>query len=357
MKEVLIDIYKIKSLYSGLGQYSINYANELMRQPSEEFNFFFLIPEKLQLEKIEFGNLKNFNSTKLDLQKRYFPGFNKPYDIWHSIQQFPSCFPNKKSQFILTIHDLNFLIEKNEVKKLKYLKKLQENVDRADYITTISDFTKKTIESHINLRGKTIRTIYNGIMINPQGASSKPGFVDDKKFFFSIGIFNKKKNFHALLPIMKHFKDYKLILAGDNDTSYGEQVQQQIRNMNLEGQVILSGKISESEKIWLYSHCEAFLFPSLAEGFGMPVIEAMMFGKAVFISKFTSLPEIGGDSAFYFDNFDEEYMSLFIQKELSYYKDNQEILSEQIREHAKKFSWQTCITQYLNLYHTISHKY
>lgn len=357
MKDILIDIYKIKNLYSGLGQYAINYANELMRQSSEEFNFNFLIPQKLQLEKPEFWNLKNFSSTKLNLQKRYFPQFNKPYDVWHSLQQFPSCFPNKKSKFILTIHDLNFLIEKNEEKKLKYLKKLQENVDRADYITTISDFTKETIESHINLRGKTIRTIYNGIMINPQGANYKPNFADDRKFFFSIGIFNKKKNFHVLLPIMEHFKDYKLIIAGDKNTSYGEQVQQQIKDMNLEDQVILAGKIDESEKIWLYSHCEAFLFPSLAEGFGMPVIEAMKFGKAVFIGKITSLPEIGGNFAFYFDNFDEEYMSLFVKSKLLYYKENQEILSEQIKEHANKFSWQTCISQYLNLYHEISNQY
>lgn len=354
MKEVLIDIYKIKDLYSGLGQYSMNYVNELMRQPSEEFNFIFLIPAKLKYENPEMENLKKFNSTKLDLQKRYFPQFNKPYNIWHSLQQFPSCFPNKKSKFILTIHDLNFLIEKNEAKKLKYLKKLQENVDRADYITTISNYTKEIIESHINLRGKPIRTIYNGIMINPQGASYKPSYVDDKKFFFSIGIFNKKKNFHTLLPIMKHFKDYKLIIAGDKNTSYGKQVQHQIKDLGLEDSVILPGKIDESEKIWLYSHCEAFLFPSLAEGFGMPVIEAMKFGKAVFISKNTSLPEIGGDSAFYFNNFDEEEMSLFIKSKLLYYKENQKILSEQIKNHADKFSWQSCIAQYLNLYHTIS---
>jgi Glycosyltransferase len=251
---------------------------------------------------------------------------------------------------------LNFLIEKNEAKKFKYLKRLQKNIDRADYITTISDYTKKAIEDHMDLQGKSIRTIYNGIRINPRGSGHKPGFVDNKKFFFSIGIFNGKKNFHVLLPVMKHFMDYKLIIAGDKDTSYGKQVQQQINDMGLTGRVILPGKIDDSEKTWLYEHCDAFLFPSLAEGFGMPVIEAMKFGKPVFLSKYTSLPEIGGDSAFFFENFDEEYMSSFIKSRLSYYNENQDTLSGQIREHADSFSWESCITQYLKLYNEIAIK-
>ena len=346
MKKVLIDLYKVKEIYSGLGQFSINYANELMCQSPEEFNIIFLTPKNFELESI-----KKFNSIKVNLQKRYFPMFNKSYDIWHSLQQFPSHFPNKKSKFILTVHDLNFLIEKNEAKKLKYLKKLQKNIDRADYITTISNYTKKTIEDHINLRGKSILTIYNGIAINSHGVGYKPNYMNDKKFFFSIGIFNEKKNFHILLSIMNYFKGYQLIIAGNKDTNYGKQIQKQINDMNLADRVILPGKINDDEKLWLYSNCDAFLFPSLAEGFGMPVIEAMKFGKPVFLSKFTSLPEIGGDFAFYFDNFDEEYMFSFIKSKLSYYNDNQIILSDQIKKHADRFSWQTCIAQYLKLYH------
>lgn len=353
-KEVLIDIYKIKNLYSGLGQFSINFANELMRQPSDAFNFRFLIPQELKYKESEYGNLKDFNTTKLNLQKRYFPVFNKHYDIWHGLQQFPSAFPNKNSKFILTIHDLNFLIEKNEEKKAKYLKRLQKNIDRADCITTISDYTKQTIENNIDLKGKSICTIYNGILIDSESQGCKPDFLNDGKFFFSIGIFNAKKNFHVLLPVMKHFKDYKLVIAGNKDTIYGRQILQLIKDLGLSESVILPGEINESEKIWLYGNCEAFLFPSLTEGFGMPVIEAMKFGKPVFLSNFTSLPEIGGDVAFYFDSFDEEYMSLFIQSKLSYFNENQKILSQRISAHGDKFSWQKCIIQYLKLYHELA---
>ncbi|NCO55592.1 MAG: glycosyltransferase family 4 protein, partial [Bacteroidetes bacterium] len=170
---------------------------------------------------------------------------------------------------------------------------------------------------------------------------------------FSIGIFKEKKNFHTLLSLMKSFEDYHLIIAGDNDTPYGKQVQKQINDLTLADRIILPGKINDNDKFWLYKNCEAFLFPSLAEGFGMPVIEAMNFGKPVFLSKFTSLPEIGGDSAFYFENFDEEYMSAFIKSKLTYYHENQTNISEQIKKHAEKFRWENCITQYIKLYNKI----
>jgi glycosyltransferase involved in cell wall biosynthesis len=351
MKNIIIDLYKAKDINSGLGQFSVNFANELINQSPQEFNIIFLTPRSFELK-----NVKKFNSLKVNFKKRYFPMFNKSYDIWHSLQQFPSHFPNKKSKFILTVHDLNFLVEKTGAKKLRYLKKLQKNIDRADCITTISNSTKKNIKDNINLRGKSILTIYNGIEINSQESGYKPTFMDDKKFFFSIGIFNRKKNFHVLLSLMNYFKDYQLIIAGNKDTSYGKQIQQQINDKNLADRVILPGTINENEKLWLYNNCDAFLFPSLAEGFGMPVIEAMKFGKPVFLSKFASLPEIGSDVAFYFDNFDEEYMSSFIKSKLLYYNENKIVLSDQIKKHADKFSWQKCIVQYLKLYEEIANQ-
>lgn len=279
--------------------------------------------------------------------------FNKSYDIWHSLQQFPSHFPSNKPKFILTIHDLNFLYEKNEVHKLLYLRRLQRNIDRADYITAISDFTKNNIEDHLNLRGKKIRTIYNGISVDTEGPGLKPGYVGKKKFFFSIGIFNEKKNFHTLLPVMNYFKDYKLIIAGNTDTNYGRLIRKQIDELNLTDRVILPGKVSDDEKHWLYRNCSAFLFPSIAEGFGMPVIEAMKFGKPVFLSNFTCLPEIGGDLAFYFEDFDKNHMAAFIENKLSYFNDNQVIIEDKIKKHADRFSWQICIEQYTSLYQEI----
>ena len=261
--------------------------------------------------------------------------------------------PNKNSKHILTVHDLNFLIEKDETKASKYLEKLQKNIDKADVITSISNYTKDILEKNIDLKGKTVKTIYNGVELKRFDNSRKPDFIGDNKFFFTISVFKENKNFDILLPIIKHFKDFKLIIAGNNETSYGEKIKTKIKELNLTDRVILPGKISDEDKFWLYNNCEAFMFPSLCEGFGLPVIEAMKLGKPVFLSMHTCLPEIGGDQAYYFGNFEENYMVSIIKTSLLNFNNNKAELTEKTINHANKFSWKTCISEYIQLYNEI----
>ncbi len=348
MKEILIDLYKIKNQYSGLGQYSLNFAKELIKYPIEDIKINFLIPKNT---KIKFD--PNINTIHGSILNRFFPNTNKNYVIWHSLNQFPSFLPSKKAKYILTIHDLNFLIEKKSKKKNKYLKNLQKNIDRADYIVTISNYTKTVLEENINLKGKKIKVIYNGISLVKPKHIVKPKFIGNKKFFFSISLFSRKKNFHVLLYMMKYFDDFQLIIAGDNNTKYGKEIIEQIAKLKLNHKVILPGIISDSDKYWLYENCEAFLFPSIAEGFGMPVVEAMKLGKPVFLSKYTSLAEIGGDLSFYFDSFDSVYMSSFIKKELENFSNDNEKQSNKIIKYADKFTWEKCIHEYIDIYNKI----
>lgn len=344
MKNILIDLYKTKDLNSGLGQFSKNFGVEIAAQQPQGFNIHFLMPPNNELlfetENVHVKTAKTINNI--------LP--NKGYDIWHSLHQFPAAKPSKKTTWILTIHDLNFLIEKSDKKKKKYLKRLQKNINRADCITTISHFTKSEIEKHLKVGKKEIHVIYNGVESGQNIKKTKPDFIGDDNFFFSIGIFNKKKNFEVLIPLMKHFKNHKLIIAGNNDTNYGTELKELIKKHGIEDQIILPGKITESNKQWLYAHCEAFLFPSLAEGFGLPVIEAMYEGKPVFLSTHTSLPEIGGDAAFYFSNFDVDEMAQLIKTNLEKVKSDKAAFEANIKKHANQFNWKNCIAEYLKLY-------
>ena len=349
MKEILVDLYKIKDVYSGLGQFSKNFATELVSRLSADLKIDFLVPNQEVID-LETPNVRRVNAN---FQKRYLPVFNKKYDVWHSLHQFPSHFPNKNTKLLLTIHDLNFIVEKGKAKTLKYLARLQKNVDKAHCITTISNYSKEQIEKHLKLKGKEVHVIYNGIPPNAHDILSKPSFVHGGKFFFSIGIFSKKKNFEVLLPLMNHFKDYHLIIAGNKETAYGKQIIEEIERLNLKDSVVLPGKVSDADKAWLYANCEALLFPSLAEGFGMPAIEAMMEGKPVFLSKHTSLPEIGGEAAFYFNDFEEKNMVSLIKNKLQSVNENKELFSIKTKEYAKKFNWENCIKQYLALYQQI----
>jgi len=349
MKKILIDIYKTKEIYSGLGQFSENFANQLFKISPKNFRIDFLVPKGYQT----FRKQELFGYRKANFVRRFFSIINRGYDIWHCLHQFPSHLPARNVKMILTIHDLNFLIEKNDKKKNKYLNRLQKNVERADCITTISNYSKNIIEENIDLKGKRVHTIYNGVVLDEYKDAVSPVYLDGEKFFFSIGIFNEKKKFEVLLPLIKLFDNYKLVIAGNNNTHYGNHIKEQIELLGISERVILPGKISDSDKYWLYKNCEAFLFPSVAEGFGLPVIEAMRVGTPVFLSKHTCLPEIGGDKAFYFETFDAKSMLALISCGLANFNINNEERRNELISYSRKFTWEKCMEQYLDLYNSL----
>lgn len=349
MKDVLIDLYKIKEVHSGLGQFSINFGKAMLQQPVSEFDIHYLISKKSPTP----NWIKAANIERSSLSKRFFPS-KKTYDLWHTLHQFPRFSPNKNTPWMITIHDLNFLVEKEEHKIKKYLKRLQALVDRAQYITTISNYSKSNIEKYLDLKDKEVHLIYNGIASGREFEKNKPDFIKEgQKFFFTIGHFSQKKNFEVLIPLMKHFPNHRLIIAGNKDTVYGNEIKNLILYHQLNGNVLLPGKICDGTKQWLYANCEALLFPSVAEGFGMPVIEAMYEGKPVFLSRYTALPEIGGKHAFYFDNFDPNQMASLIHSKLECINKNRQSFEFTIKNYANQFNWESCIQGYLDLYRKV----
>ena len=98
----------------------------------------------------------------------------------------------------------------------------------------------------------------------------------------------------------------------------------------------------------LYENCEAFLFPSLTEGFGLPVIEAMSFGKPVFLSNSSSLPEIGGSEAFYWDSYEVDHMLSVFNHGMKAKNDGE--FAAKVKSWANHFTWEASASKYLNLY-------
>ena len=109
--------------------------------------------------------------------------------------------------------------------------------------------------------------------------------------------------------------------------------------------------VSEGEKAWYLSNCLAFVHPSLAEGFGAPVVEAMKFGKPVFLSDKTALPEIGGDAAIYFSSFEPEYMQRVFREGMTLYTVNG--IEQKAKERAKTFDWEESAVKYLEVYRSL----
>lgn len=342
-KKVLIDLSHLKHPNCGFGQIAANYSKLFATLPVDNLHFIYLLPQEYQKF---YGN----NITCVPIRRKinkWFPFTLPKVDVWHSVNQFNKLY-RATPKFVLTIHDLNFLFEHQGQKKQNFLKKMQRKIDKATIVTTISHYVADEIKKYTDLKGKEVRVIYNGVERIDQQEDKQPQFVTGRPFFFTIGEIRVKKNFHLLVDCMKSLPEYDLYICGKDSFQYADEIRMQIKEGKVSN-VFLTGAIEQAEKIWLYRNCEAFLFPSRGEGFGLPVIEAMQFGKAVFISNFTCLPEISNGFAFIWENLEPEAMAESIRKNLPSFYEQKERIAK-MKEHAYSFSYEKHIKAYIDLY-------
>jgi glycosyltransferase involved in cell wall biosynthesis len=260
---------------------------------------------------------------------------------------------NNKIKVVLSIHDLNFLYDekKSPEKKQKYLHYVQKLINRADALVCISEFSKKDILDHCDIKNKPLYVIHNGSNILLKPELTDKSYKPKKPFLFSIGVINRKKNFHVLFPLLKN-NTLELLIAGKyDDPGYLQFIRQRSRELGVDHNVRLLGTISETEKSWYFNNCSAFAFPSVSEGFGLPVVEAMSCGKPLFLSTLTALPEIGGDVSFYFKDFNPDHIENVFRDGMKKYNANG--LREKIKERGHRFCWHKAANAYLDVYRSL----
>lgn len=344
MKKVLIGLDKLSNPNSGFGRVSIDYANAL--EDTSDFEFTYLIPSDYE------GSIaKGKRTIRLNWWRRNFPFYQKEFDLIHAVHHRPEFRIRKDKKLLLTIHDLSFAYvhTKREMRKLK--RKLCRLLRQSTALAFISDFTRQDCIEKLHVPEHLMtKRIYDGVSLLKK-VETAPDNLPDKKILFSIGVFSRRKNFAALLPFIELLPDdYILVLAGNNNTGYGSFVEFTIGEMGLKNRVILTGEINEEEKSFLYHHCDAFLFPSLVEGFGLPLIEAMQTGKPVFASKKSSLAELGKDYVYYWEDMSPEAMKEVFEKGMADFSPEK---AKAEQEYALSFTWQENVKQYLAYYKEI----
>lgn len=272
--------------------------------------------------------------------------------IWHATHQDTEYMPTGSgASIVLTIHDLNYLhdIRKSEAKKKRFKAKLQAKINRANYLVFISEYTQRDVQAYFELGDTPQKVIPNGCNLAEIPADLPfPLIANGRPYLFAIGTIAEKKNFHVL-PSLLVGNDRLLIIAGiTQQPRYLEKIMHEAQDLGVLDRVIFAGAVTEQEKIALYAHCEAFVFPSLAEGFGLPVVEAMHLGKPVFLSQFTSLPEVGGPEAYYFTDFDGASMRETLRKGLQDYQVNDK--KQAIQAWSKRFDWSVAAASYVGVY-------
>lgn len=356
-KKVLIDLYSLENPNCGFGQIAVNYAklfSEIQRSGKEDFDIAFMLPYTFRKKISSMPELKGvecyFEGTWWHHKFKFIPYKQPKVDVWHSVNQFCRRYPDDPTtKMIFTIHDYNFLFEETEERQHDLLNVMQERIDKSSALTFISHYTEDIVKKHSNVDGKYLQTIYNGVQPLTKLPQQKPVFVNnDKPFFFAIGQFLPKKKFDILLDVMKFFPDKELYICGQNDFPFGKEIIKRISDERITN-VHTPGSISNNERVWLFANCEAYLFPSIGEGFGLPAIEAMQFGKPVFASNYQSLPEIVKNHGYVWPSLEPTAMAQVIKESLSDFNSHPE-KSKQIADYAASFSYEKHIEAYLKLY-------
>lgn len=347
---ILLELEKLKDPYSGLGQFCAHLSRALVEGLPADATLTAYLPAN----KVGFlGNSIEYKAIgRLD---RFLPVRNQD-DVWHNTHQEAAYWPtNRATPTVLTVHDLNFLERPDygPAKKRRKLRQHQRQIDRADAVVAISEYTAGQSRKHLSLGTKAISVIPNGCppLLPPERQEALP--EANRPFVLGLGVMHPKKNWSVLLPLIQRFPDLNLVLAGSDRHAYADGLRQQVKDLKLEKQVRITGPVSEARKAWLLQNCEALWFPSLSEGFGIPPIEAMSAGKPVFLSNLTSLPEIGGEAACYWDSFDPERMADVFERGMAEYRQNP-ARREELRQRAALFSWEKAASAYWQLYRSLA---
>ena len=350
LPKIIFDAERMKYPYTGLNSYCHYLGNSLKNELDKTNNTINYYTPK-NINKI-FGE-ESVYIEQNNLHKFYLP-VKTQNCIWHNTYQNSNYFPsNSKSKILLTIHDLNFIYDRKKSlkKKKKYLKSIQKNINKASHIVTISKSTLNDVKNHLDIQNKEFSVIYNGCSLQKLENIEPPKSLNKNEFLFTIGTIVNKKNFHVLPALLQNNK-MDLVIAGVTESEvYKNEIINAAEKFGVRNRVIFTGPISENDKQWYYKNCTAFVFPSISEGFGLPVVEAMSFGKPVIISKLTCLPEIGGIEAYYFDNFEPDVMQKNMIEALHDYELNKR--SDRIIKKANFFSWENAAKDFIEVYKKI----
>ncbi|OGS37374.1 MAG: hypothetical protein A2293_07825 [Elusimicrobia bacterium RIFOXYB2_FULL_49_7] len=316
--KIAVNVVGVKESFAGIGNCALHLFNELAQLTPDVQYYVYLSGGMQRHYQYSAPNIKTipitipFNSTLLRIvwDQLMFPFSLRKYNLLFSIINVACLF-----SIIPQITFIYDLAEKHMPERFSFLKRVYLEYTHAitlrksRAVLTISDSTKADLLSLFPKIISKVTVIPLGYKKLNTVRKQEVEILQKhqiKAYFFCVATFEPGKNHIRLLEAFKRFvamnnkADFSLILAGGKGW-YFEEVMQRVRELELEQQVVYTGFVTNEELGYLMEHCTGFVFPSLYEGFGLPVLEAMQFYVPILTSNTSSLPEVGGAGVVYCD--------------------------------------------------------
>jgi glycosyltransferase involved in cell wall biosynthesis len=341
---------------TGLGNYSRDLVAGLIEQfPNEEYHLF--TPKQRDEEKTKF--ITNHPTTKVHTPQflnALFPSYwrsislendlvNHKIDVFHGLSnEIPQRSFKSKLKYIVTIHDLIFLHLPHlyqPIDRTIYNKKFYYAAKNSDRIIATSQHTKQDIIEKYGINEQKIEVVYQSCHNNFKERKSSEEIKLTKKkyqlpsnYILSVGTIEERKNLALVIKALKHI-DLPLVAIGKK-TSYYKTLQGILQKEGITDKVIFLENVSFSDLPAIYQGTEVFVYPSIYEGFGIPVLEALYSKIPVITSNASSLPEVAGEHSICINPTNLEELIDALSNVLSK-SDLRKTMIEQGYLHAQKF--------------------
>ena len=265
------------------------------------------------------------------------------------------------SRLIYTFYDMGFAVEPawtTEANRVGCFDGVFRSAMAADWVVAISEASRTHYLSVFpHFPEERIRVIYPCSRFADSCAKGKrPKALDDVPacgFWLNVGTIEPRKNQRRLVEAYARYLSLggapmPLVLAGGKGWLM-EDFQKHLSELGIDAQIVMTGYVTDDELIWLYRNCYANIYPSLFEGFGLPILEGMQFGASTLTTRSTSIPEVAGKAAILLDPEDTEGWTQAMLR-LAANTDERDQLSLAAREQAKRFEWKISAEALLQLY-------
>lgn len=364
----------------GVGQYSYQLAHALSRIDKENsYILYLLVPvyRKIKKENLDLPENSNFRvllrRTPVPFQLLRHAGV-KQYmlsgveaDIVHSNNFCVPRFRNRRKKVVVTVYDISVLTHPECHRKANInhcLAGIKDAVSYADAIISISKHTKddliryfdadpeKIAVTHLAARPEFSHVADIGELQRVRVRYGLPG-----SYILFIGSLEPRKNVKTLLRAYSVLsenikKEFPLVIAGGRGW-LNSDIPGLVSELGIKDKVLFAGYVDDGDLSAMYSAASLFVYPSLYEGFGLPILEAMACGTPVVTSNTSSMPEVAGDAAVLIDPVDIENLSFTMGQLLENNAKRNEMILKGF-ERASVFSWEKCARETLDVYRKVA---